>query len=153
MTKRERIRALTPNYRARGESPVTNAPSRRRRSARSKSGNLDATHRDSAIAANRRRRENGLQRQSNCEYEEVSLQSCLALSWPLGHKKRRARPLAGPSPWFSSDDQTATTPCLALPWTGLCGRRDSRRPGGCRSLGPGLLTACWPLGLPLADCV
>jgi len=97
-------------------------------------------------------------RRSNCEYEEVEksvserswcrrlvlLVSEVGLVWPWagrsGAKKRRARPLDGPSSVFRSDDQTATALCLALPWTGLCGRRGfPRLPGGNQSLGPGLL--------------
>src|SRR5258708_38769326 len=35
-------------------------------------------------------------------------------------KKKRARPLDAPSGTAHSGDQTATTLCLALPWTGSC---------------------------------
>ena len=69
----------------------------------------------------------------NCEYEEV----CFVWPWAGRSGTKEEGPSARRAlRYFRSGDQTATTLCLALPWTTLAFRW---------SLGPGLLTACWPL--------
>src|SRR5258706_13822836 len=56
----------------------------------------------------------------------MTLQAAIARHRAFAHnafqsgKKKRARPLDAPSGTAHSGDQTATTLCLALPWTGSC---------------------------------